>query len=192
MTSRHAAGHQPPILFQAAETRLPDRGTHVFDNDIHTLAGGQRTHAGHHVLSVMVDHIIRPNLARFLELVVCPRRGDDSGAHGLGDLHSVTADTTPGGHDQHIFTWTHTGPVDEHLIGRESGRWQGSSGIKGAALWEVKRPGRWRQGIFGVTTTAARHYPITRLKSLYRATHLNHFAGNVTPQNLRRCNAGAV
>jgi len=164
----------------------------VFDNHIHTLAGGQLTHTCHNVLSVMVEYIVSPNLACFLELVVCPRRGDNSGAHCLGDLHSVTADATPGGHDQHIFTWTYTGTVDEHLIGREPGCWQGSPGIKGATLWEVKRPSRWRQGIFGVTTTAALHYPITRLKPLHRATHLHHFAGDVTPQNLRRCHAGAV
>src|SRR5499433_1687876 len=102
MTGSHAAGYQPTIVFQAAETCLPDCSAHVFDNDIHTLAGGQLTHTCHNVLSVMVEHIVSPNLACFLELVICPRRGDNFGAHCLGDLHSVTADPTPGGHDQNI------------------------------------------------------------------------------------------
>src|SRR5215510_10170003 len=138
MTSRHAAGHQPTIVLQAAETRLPDCGPHVFDNDIYTLAGGQRPHAGHNVLRVMVDHIISPNLTRFLELVVRAGSGNDSGAHGLGNLHSVAADATPSSHDQHVFAWTHTSTVNEHLIGREPRRWQGSPSVKGATLWEVK------------------------------------------------------
>src|SRR5437870_7275622 len=140
----------------------------------------------------MVDYLISPNLPRFLKLVIGAGSGNDSGAHGLGDLHGIAADATPGGHDQHVFTWAHTSPVDEHLISREPRRWQGSPSVKGATLWEVESPGRWRQGIFGVTATAACHHPSTRLKPLYGATHLHDFAGDVTPQNLRRCNAGAV
>src|SRR5262249_28586903 len=132
------------------------------------------------------------NLARFLELVIGASRSNHSSAYGLGDLHGVAADTTAGGHDQHVFTRAHTGTVDEHLIGREPGRWQGSPGVKGAVLWEVKSPGRWCQGVFGVTATAACHYPIPRLQPLYGATHLHHFASDVTPQYLRRCNASAV
>src|SRR5262249_55403800 len=99
MASRHATGHQPTIVFQAAETRLPDCGPYVFDNDIDALAGSQRPHACHNVLSIMVDHIISPNLTRFLEFVIRPGSGNDSGAHGLGDLHGIAADTTPGGHN---------------------------------------------------------------------------------------------
>src|SRR5215510_7081571 len=180
MPGRHAAGHQPTIVFQAAETRWPDCGAHMFDNDIYALAGGQLTHACHNVLGVMVDHLVSPNLARFLELVVRPGSGNDSSAHGLGNLHSVAADATPGGHDQHIFTWAHTSTVDEHLIGREPGRWQGSPSVKGATLWKVESPGRWCQGVFGVTATAACHHSVTRLKPLHCAAHLHHFAGDVT------------
>src|SRR2546425_2498768 len=117
----------------------------VFDNDIHTLAGSQRPHACHHVLGIMVDYLISPNLTRFLELVIRAGSGNDSGTHGLGDLHGIAADATPSGHDQHVFTWAHTSPVDEHLISREPRRWQGSPGVKGATRWEVESPGRWRQ-----------------------------------------------
>jgi hypothetical protein len=116
-------GHQSTIVFQAAKTRLPDRGADVFDNDIHTLASGELPHTCHNILGVMVDHLVSPNLARFLELVVRAGRGHDYGAHGLGNLHSIAANATPGSHDQDVFTRAHTGTVDEHLIGREASCW---------------------------------------------------------------------
>src|SRR5712691_10828818 len=121
VAGRDATGHQPTILLQAAETRVPDRGSHVFDNDVHPLAGSQFSHACHDVLGVVVDHIVSADLARFLEFVVRAGSGNDPGAHGLGDLHGVTAYATAGGHDQHVLAWPDMSPVDEHLIGREPG-----------------------------------------------------------------------
>ena len=140
----------------------------------------------------MVDDRLGADLLRLAQLGIAARSGDDAGADGVGDLYREAADTAAGGHHQHRFPRPHAGAVDQHLIGRQACGGQRSGLIEGTGLREVKGALRRRQRVFRVAAGAAGDHPVAGHEALDLRADFRHLAGDVAPQNLRRCDTGAV
>ena len=113
-------------------------------------------------------------------------------ADGLGDLHGEATDAAAGGHYQHRFPWAHAGTVDQHLIRRQPRRGQRSGLVVRTIVREMKGTLGGRHGVFRVTAGAAGDDAVADLEALHLGAELDHLAGEVPPQNMRRADAGAV